>query len=69
MMNMEPNRPGCKYDFKTNEVDEVVNIKPNRPLVTPKELMSPDAETKKNWDLFDDMLKQTEELIKAGKID
>lgn len=69
MMNMEPNRPGCKYDFKTNEADEVVNIKPNRPLVTPKELMSPDAGTKKNWDLFDDMLKQTEELIKAGKID
>lgn len=45
-----------------------MNMKPKRPLVTPKELISPDAGTKKNWDIFDDMLKQTEELIKSGKL-
>lgn len=52
-----------------DSVDKVINMEPNRPLIIPKELMSPDAETKKNWDLFDDMLKQTEELIKSGKLD
>ena len=52
-----------------DSVDKVMNMEPNRPLIIPKELMSPDAETKKNWDLFDDMLKQTEELIKSGKLD
>lgn len=41
-------------------------MEPNRPLVIPKELISPDAGAKKNWDLFDDMLKQTEELVKSG---
>lgn len=51
-----------------NSVDKVMNMEPKRPLVTPKELMSPDAGTKKNWDIFDDMLKQTEELIKSGKL-
>lgn len=51
-----------------NSVDKVINMEPKRPLVIPKELMSPDAGTKKNWDIFDDMLKQTEELIKSGKL-
>lgn len=52
-----------------NSVDKVINMEPNRPLVTQKELISPDAGTKKNWDIFDDMLKQTDELIKSGKLD
>lgn len=47
---------------------EVITMEPNRPLVTQKELISPDAGTKKNWDLFEDMLKQTDELIKSGKL-
>ena len=45
-----------------------MNMEPKRPLVNPKKLISPDAGTKKNWDIFDDMLKQTEELIKSGKL-
>lgn len=45
-----------------------MNMEPNRPLVTQKELISPDAGTKRNWDIFDDMLKQTDELIKSGKL-
>lgn len=56
-------------DKQLNQKNKVMNMEPNRPLIIPKELMSPDAETKKNWDLFDDMLKQTEELIKSGKLD
>ncbi len=43
-------------------------MEPNRPLVTQNELISPDAGTKKNWDIFEDMLKQTDELIKSGKL-
>lgn len=50
-------------------MNKVMNMEPNRPLVILKELISPDAGTKKNWDLFDDMLKQTEELVKSGKLD
>ena len=42
-------------------------MKNDRPLIVPKELMSLDAGTKKNIDLFDDMLKQTEQLIKEEK--
>ncbi len=52
-----------------NSMNKVMNMEPNRPLVILKELISPDAGTKKNWDLFDDMLKQTEELVKSGKLD
>ncbi len=51
-----------------DSVDKVMNMEPNRPLVTQKELISPDAGTKRNWDIFDDMLKQTDELIKSGKL-
>lgn len=50
-------------------MDKVMNMEPNRPLVAQKELISPDAGTKKNWDIFEDMLKQTDELIKSGKFD
>lgn len=39
-------------------------MKNDRPLIVPKELMSLDAGTKKNIELFNDMLKQTEQLIK-----
>lgn len=52
-----------------NSMDKVMNMEPNRPLVAQKELISPDAGTKKNWDIFEDMLKQTDELIKSGKFD
>ena len=52
-----------------DSVDKVMNMEPSRPLVTQKELISPDAGTKKNWDIFEDMLKQTDELIKSGKLD
>lgn len=51
-----------------DSVDKVMNMEPNRPLITQKELISPDAGTKKNWDIFEDMLKQTDELIKSGKL-
>ena len=40
----------------------------DRPLIVPKELMTLDAGTEKNIEIFNDMLKQTEKLIKEGKI-
>ena len=45
-----------------------MNMESDRPLVTPKELISPDAGSKENWDIFDNMLEQVGQLIKLGQI-
>lgn len=43
-------------------------MKDKKILITPSELMIPDAGTKKNFDTFEEMLKITSELIKEGKL-